>query len=364
MQKEKVTINQAMFSVVLFNFGSSVVMGVNTDVNQDAWIAILVAALISVPLFFMYSRMLQLFPGKNLFQTAELLFGTVGGKIIAVLFTWYALHLAALVLRNFSEFTQVSTMPTTPQLPIMILMMLTAVYLARSGMAAIGKWSIIASMFILFVVFFTVAASIHQMKIVDLLPILSSPPEKLVKASMQVFAFPFGETVLFLCLGDSLDRNTGSSKMFMRALVIVLIIFLLVFLRNLTLLGNSLMNASYFPSYVTVRIIEVGDFLERIEGSISSNFLLAGIVKITVCLLAAGKGLASIFRLRNGATLLFPVGMLALAFCAMLYHSTMEMFAFIQIYFYYALPFQVILPFIIWIAGEFHARKSREEDEQ
>jgi spore germination protein KB len=360
MQNQKVTQNQFMFSIVLFNFGSSVVMGVSTTMEHETWIAILVSTLMALPLFILYARLIQLFPEKNLFQIAELLFGEVGGKVISGLLVWYAIHLAALVLRNFSEFTQVCTMPETPQLPIMILMALTSAYLAKSGMKAIGKWSIIAFIFVLLVIVLTGIAAFSQMKMADLLPILSTPSEKVVQASFQIFSFPYAETVLILCLGDSLRRDAKSYKLFIWALMITMVFLLLVFIRNATVLGETLMRESYFPSYITVRIIRVGNFLERIESSVSSNFLLTGIVKITVCLLAASKGIASLFHAKNGAAFIFPVGMLALALCATLYHSIMEMFIFIDYYFYYAFPFQVIIPVVLWIAAEIHVRKNRE----
>ncbi len=359
MQKEKLTLNQAMFSVVLFNFGSSAVMGANTSVGQDGWITILVATIMAVPLFIMYSRMLQLFPEKNLFQIAELLFGTIGGKIISVLFVIYPIYLAALVLRNFSEFTQISIMAETPQLPITIIVALTAVYLAKSGMRTMGKWSIIMVGFVLSVLLFTIIASIKQIEVSNLLPVMSSPAKEVAKTSLQFFSFPYAETVLFLCLGDTLGREARSYKMFLWSLIAAAVLFLLVFFRNMTLLGQSLMSIILFPSYETARIIQVGGFIERIEGGISTNFLLAGILKVAVCLLAVNKGLVSIFRLKNNNALVLPAGLLAIALGTILYHNTMEMFAGVDYYFYYAIPFQVILPAIIWVAGELHVRKSR-----
>lgn len=339
-------------------------MGVNTDVGQDSWIAILAATLFAMVLFFMYSRILQLFPGKNLFQIAELLFGKVGGKVVSVFFTWYALHLAALVLRNFSEFTQVTAMQETPQLPIMILMMLTAGYLARSGAGAIGKWSITGTLIVLCVVLFTSASSIFQMELGDLLPVMRSSKRQLADATLQILSFPYAETVIFLCVGDVFSRDTKPRKTLMSALLITLLIFLLVFFRNLTVLGQPLMKITYFPSYVMARIIEVGNFLERIEGSISSNFLIAGILKISVCLLAVGKGVSSLIGSKDCRALVVPAGLLSLALCAILYSKTMEMFEFIRYYFYYAAPFQWIIPAALWIAGEIYVKRAKAREQQ
>ncbi len=362
MKQDQMTMSQALFTIVLFNFGSSVVMGITTKICQDAWIAIILALVPTVPLFFLFGRIMRLFPEKDLFEIMQLLFGKIIGNLLVVLFVWYALHLAALVLRNFSAFTQISSLPETPQLPIMILMALITVYLARSGMRALGKWSTAVIFFVLFVVVFTFAAVAPQLKLDALLPFMEHKPAAVAETAFQVFSFPYAESVMFLGLAAAVQKGDNPYKIFFYALSIIVGVFILVFLRNQALLGATMTELTYFPSYVAVRLLEVGDSLARIEGSISSNFVLAGIVKITVCLLAASRGIAHLFQLEEYRPIVLPVGMLALALCAIVYRSTMEMFAFLRYYPIYAFPFQVAIPVTVWIAGEIYIRRKRRED--
>ncbi|MEA4969437.1 MAG: endospore germination permease [Candidatus Pelethousia sp.] len=362
MKSEKATFTQMLFSIVLFNFGSSVIMGVSDGVAQDAWVAIVLGAVLIAPVLCLYARLFRLFPEKDLFEIMQLVFGKVGGKVLTVLFVWYATHLAALVLRDFSEFTQIVAMNETPQLPIMILMILTTVYLTRSGMRAIGKWSLVTVFLVLGVVALTFLAAIPQLNLDDLMPFFEHSPVQIAQATFGVFAFPYAETVIFLGLAGSFEKKDNPYKLFLYALSIILLIFIIVFLRNLTLLGNTLNSLNYFPSYVTVRIIGIGDFLARMEGSISSNFLLAGIVKIAACLLAASKGMASLFNMEHYRPIVLPMGMLVLAICSILYENTMQMFAFLTYYPYYAFPFQVILPLAVWIGGEIYVKKHKKTD--
>ena len=85
METKSMSRNQAIVAITLFTFGSSVVMGINSNVGQDIWIAILLASVLTVPLFLMYARILDNFPNKNLFEISEILFGKVFGKIVTVL---------------------------------------------------------------------------------------------------------------------------------------------------------------------------------------------------------------------------------------------------------------------------------------
>jgi spore germination protein KB len=101
--------------------------------------------------------------------------------------------------------------------------------------------------------------------------------------------------------------------------------------------------------------------LSRIEIVIGMNFVLAGIVKITLCLLAAAKGTARLFGIGDYRRLVMPMGLLMVALCAILYKNTMELFSFLPVYQYYALPFQVVIPMIVWIAAEVKARRQRQQ---
>lgn len=358
METKSMSRNQAIVAITLFTFGSSVVMGINSNAGQDIWIAILLASVLTVPLFLMYARILDNFPNKNLFEISEILFGKVFGKIVTVLLVWYSLYLAALVLRNYSEFTQVGTMLETPQVPILILLVITTAYLARSGPRAIGKWSVIMILIVLLVIGFILIISFNQMKLDTLLPVMEFPFKEILFTSFQIITFPYAETIVFLCIGCSFPGERKNKGIFLGALLFSFVIFENIVLRNLTLLGKKMIEVNYFPSFVTARVVEAGDFLSRIEGSISTNFLLAGIVKIAVCLLAASKGLKSLLNLQDYKAMVAPSALMAFALALLHVHSTMEMFEFVQYYAYFAPPFQLAVPLLLFIFGEVYIRKN------
>ena len=68
--------------------------------------------------------------------------------------------------------------------------------------------------------------------------------------------------------------------------------------------------------------------------------MLAGIVKITICLIAAVKGVCHLFRIEDIRRMIVPVGLIALALAAILYKSVIELLKFVDYYWIYAFPFQ------------------------
>jgi len=356
---QPLTRPQAVAILLMFNFGSSAVIGIGSGVAQDGWIAVLLAVLITIPVFWMYARIVSLNPGEGLFSAIERLLGKFFGKLVIALMSWYALHLCALVLRNFSEFLQITSMLETPQLPVLIIMAMTVYLLARNGGKALGKWALATAPIVLGIVAMTVLFSLNIMDPHNFLPILEHPVGEIVSSAFQAFSFPFAETVMFLGIADFIRPSDNPRKIYLTGLILSAVVLLIVKNRNLMVLGPAVYSVEFFPSYAAARIINLGDFLSRIEGSISVNVMLAGITKIALCLITATRGIACLFGVPDWRKLVAPVGLLAVMLAQILYGSTMEMFGFVKYYPFYAIPFEIALPVIVWAVSEIRARKSR-----
>lgn len=359
MPKETVSSRQATCVLIMFIFGSSVIMGVSTDVGQDSWLSLLMAQLMVLPIILVYARIMRLYPEIDIFEIIEIIGGKIGGKIIIILMSWYALHLCALVVRNFSEFIKVTVMPETPQLNIAVALIVVAIYMSKSGIETMAKWSVIMLPIITFVVIFTALLGLERFEPANLLPVMEHSLGEIASNAYKVFVFPYAETVLFLYLAGSLKKKDSPYKLFTISTLIATVIFLLVIIRNLLLLGPVVVSAKYYPSYTAVRIINIGDFLMRIEGSTALNFILAGVVKTTVCLIATSKGITRLFGLRNYMHIVFPLGLLVVALSTILYKNIKEAFDFLDTYQIYAIPFQVIIPVFIWILAEIKVRSDK-----
>ncbi|MDF1493878.1 GerAB/ArcD/ProY family transporter [Caproiciproducens sp. CPB-2] len=356
MKKQYLSVRQAICILIVFICGSSVVLGGNSESGQDSWIALLLSQVIAIPTVLVYAKIIKLFPEKNIFEAVEILFGKIAGKIVTVLISWYALHLGAMVLRNFSEFVEITSMPETPQLALMMAMIVVVVYMAKSGVQILGKWSLISLAIIVSFMFITILLLYNRLDASNFLPVMEYSTKEILSSSYSLFSFPLAETVLFLALADSVKKEDNPFKIYVWGEVLGALIMLTVALRNISVLGATLLKAELFPSYVATRIISLSDFLARVEGFISTNFILGGITKITVCLLAASKGLSSLFNIQSCKKLIFPVGLSMLALCVILYRNTMEMINFLEFYKIYSIPFQIVIPLMIWIGGEIRAR--------
>lgn len=359
MQKEMISRRQGFCIIAIFIWGSSVVMGGSSDAGEDSWLSLLLAFAYTVPVLLIYGRIMRLYPEKNIFEVLELVFGRIVGSVVIALISWYALHLCSIVLCNFSQFIEIVAMPETPQLPLIIVMLSITTYLSMSGVETLGRWAFATIFIIVGVVILTIIMALNHMDFTNILPVMAHDFSKIANGSLKVFSFPFGETVMILGIADAVKKQISPYKLFINAAAFGALVLLFVILRNIELLGN-LTEIEYFPSYIAARLINIGDFITRIEGSISMNFIIAGITKITVCLLVAAKGIAHLLNISSYRRILIPVSMLALALSMMLYSSAMQMFGFMNVYPYYAMPFQVFIPVIAWLLGEIKIRRQKK----
>lgn len=360
MKNETLTLRQLICLLFMFFFGSTAIMGMGPNVEQDSWIVILLSAVFALPFILIFGRLRSLYPELDFFEILERLFGPFFGRLFTLMMVWYSFHLCALVLRNFSEFNAVSVMPETPQLPLMLMMLIVTVYLAKSGIETMGKWAVLTMPIIIMVVFLTIVLSLNKMDFTRILPIMNHDIGKIVSSAFPFTSFPLLESVVFVCAFQGSSREGGPYRGYLIALALSTGALLCVELRNTFVLGTPILDSEHFPSYISAKVIQMGRLVSRLEGSISMNFILGGVVKISVCLLAASKGLAHLFRLKSPKTLLLPIGLLAVALGSFLFYSTTEMFYFVKVYSYYAFPFQIVIPILTWVFAEIRSRREKQ----
>ncbi|MCX7921970.1 MAG: endospore germination permease [Clostridia bacterium] len=359
MRKEQITDKEAICTLIIFIMGSTLILGVGGEAKNDAWIAGILGIVMAIPIILVYSRILSLFPGKDLYEILSITLGKILGKVIAVLYIWYAFHLGALVIRNFGEFVNIVAMPETPIFVPMICLGLVGIIAVRSGVEVIGRLSAYMLPAILFIIAVVQILVIPRFDPSHIKPILANGLGPVLKGGFSLFSFPFAETVLFIGVFFSLKTKKSSYKVYFFATIFAGAIIVFITLRNIAVLGGLLGNL-HFPSHVAVSRISIGEFLQRIEVAVAIVFVFGVFIKSSVCLFVACKGIGRLFNLNDYRTIVIQTGLLMIYFSYTVYDSAMEMryWAF-KVYAYYAFPFQVIIPILLLVAAEIKVRKRK-----
>jgi spore germination protein KB len=358
MNKEVVSNKQAISIIILFLIGESSIFVEGIAAKKDLWLAIIITIMITLLLVTLFARLQSLFPGKDLFDIIEICFGKYIGKVIIVLYTWFAFDLISFALIDFGFMVKTVAFPETPILVPIIFFATVCAYGAKAGIEVLGRWSKFFVVFPIFFVVFSTMLLIPKMDVINLFPVLYDGIKPVMEGVFLSFSFPFGYMIgLPLALSCFQTRNSPY-KAYIYGLLIGGTVILATSLTNLLVLGAEALEDLYYPSYFTVSRIKIGEFLQRLEIISVIIYMMAGFIELCIWITGASKGITKLFHFKDYKFIVLPITLLAINLTTFEFRSVMHYFEWSRtIWQYYVLPFEAILPIIIWIAAEIIARK-------
>ncbi|HHZ19520.1 MAG TPA: endospore germination permease [Firmicutes bacterium] len=327
-----------------FLLGTSILILPGGDIHPDTWLAFLLGCGQGLILAFIYLALARRFPGQTFVKIAEAVWGRYIGKIVSLAFLWYVFHAGALTTTNFLDFIKVSILPSTPAMLLVLMLVGVCAAAVWSGLEVITRCSeVLVPLTILFTLFLALML-IPDFKAANLQPVLQTPLPELLKTSVRVATFPFGETVIFLMILPFLNKQNKSLSSVVIAFALTVFILITGMLRTLGVLGN-VAPLYVYPLYQATRSIDLGHTLTRLEILTSINFLTMGFIKASVQLFAFVVGLSQFLGLKSDRTLVVPAWLLMSLLGLYNLPGVAETIAFTHtVYPFYALPFEVFIP--------------------
>lgn len=353
MSREIIPSRQGIYIIIMFFTGSFVIVGTNIAAKQDVWISIILTTLVSIPMLFVYSKLLTTYPGKNIYEILIEVFGRIAGRLISLLFIWYSLHLGALIIRNYSEYINIVAFPETPQMISVFFIGLLCIWITKAGIEVLGRWASFTAPIIFVILAVTICLSLTNADYGNIKPVLYDGISPVLSTSFSFLFFPFLEVVIFTAILNTLIDSKQTFKVFFISIIIGSITLLFVMMRNILVLGPEIINDVYFPAILAVEVINISVFIQRIEVVVSIVFIFGVFVRISVCLLAASIGVTKVLGIDNNKYLVAPLGFVMMCTSFLVFNSSMEMFEWANKYYsYYAIPFQIVLPLITLIVAK------------
>ncbi|PKM93478.1 MAG: spore gernimation protein [Firmicutes bacterium HGW-Firmicutes-1] len=360
--KNQVVISnkQAISLLILFIIGESSIFIEGFEAKKDLWIAIILAIVFTIPLVLIFARLHVLFPNKNLLDIMEICLGKYLGKALIALYTWFFFHTVVLILEDIGFFVSTVLFPETPFIIIVIVFALTCTYCVKQGLEVLGRWAeffIIIPIVIEILVFLLL---IPKMEITNILPILYDGIGPVAKGTFLTITFPFAYIVgLASVFAFSKDKNSPYKIYFSGILIGGVIVFMSSF-KSTLVLGEDI--GHYFPTYVTVSRIRIGNFLQRLDILAVIVFMIGIYVEVSAFLLATCIGITKLFDFADYKFIVMPITLLILNICFYEFDSIMHYFEFgREIWPYYVFPFEIIFPCMLWITAEVKIKIKRKK---
>lgn len=359
MIKEILSKRQATCLIALFIFGESMIFGGYSFNNTGSWVSMLLAIIFAIPIYLIYVYILKKNPQKDIFEISDDLFGKFFSKIIILFFVGAGILVTVIAFKNLGLFMNILSFPETPLLFLLTSVAIVAFLMIRHGIEILGRGSCVILPIIIVTSIITALLLSYSMDINNLRPLVSEPINNVFKGAMCNLSVTFIDVFLFLGVIIS-AKKSDILKTFLTGLLIGGALFLVVIITSHGILSSPLVDVIYYPSYVTLSVIDFGQFLTRIEVIISSTLTSTLIIKACLGIYVASKGIAKLTSTKQYNKLYLPVTIIALVLSFLLFKSLDLMIKFRYHFCLYKLVIQVGLPLLIALVIFIKDRKRKK----
>ncbi|MFG6150067.1 GerAB/ArcD/ProY family transporter [Halobacillus sp. B23F22_1] len=319
-----IVINFLIFSSILMAPAITVVAA-----NQDGWVSMLLALGIGLILMVLYLYMFKKYKYPSLFELMDHIAGKWIGSVVNLLIIFYALHLAAMVLRNLSNFMVSSVVPYSHPWIYQILTLVVVAYTVSLGVKIIF---LLNELLFPFVALFTVGSLLlilREFSIFELKPFFHTPPLDVFHGAYVILGFPFIEILLLSAFFQFVEKKEKLRLVFLSGIAIggmtlAVTVFLIIGDE-----GAYLVARETYPTFSVLRDIEFFTVFERIEFLLAVAWLLGLFVKITACFLVGMLGLKHLSKSTTYKVYIIPIGILVWALSNHLHKTVMDFTGFV-----------------------------------
>jgi spore germination protein KB len=323
MKDVKINSYQFLVLVTLFTSGSStfiVPSGLAADAKQDAWIAAILGTGIGLLVIWLFCTLAQWFPHLTFTQVIEKLFGKWLGTIFSLLFVSMSFIYAATLLAHSGTFLNINAMPNTPMSALNILMAFIIVMGVRLGLETIARSAeiLIAVFFVLFL--FLVVFVSPEIQFENIQPVYEAGTKTILQSSLLLVVTSSVNAVILLMIFPAfINKTKQATKSFLTGNLIGGIVIIILTFLSVSVLGAENTVRQIYPSYELAKRINIGDFVQRIEGLMAALWIISLYFETTLYFYASVLGLAQILKLKEYRPLTIPLGMIAVALSLVVY---------------------------------------------
>ncbi|WDV45281.1 endospore germination permease [Clostridiaceae bacterium M8S5] len=346
MNENSLSESQATRMLILFFLGSSLALHNASPAKQDNWLAILIATFLALPLLYMFSYTLtSITNAKTYFDVHKYVYGRYLGSLINISYVVSGFFLGATITREYGEYLITTSMPQTPLIIPLIIMILLGAWIVKEGITVLGRWCNL---------FFFINAplptiifllTIPLINVENILPIMYNGVRPVIEGSIVGLELPFSEAIMIFTIIFTLPSKKSYYKVFTKSILISGITLAGVTLIQIMVLGFDLYMLSYFPSHDVVSNISLGKFVERLEIIMLIATTTAGFVKVCIGLFSATNGIANMLKIENHKLIVIPCSLLVINLSYFINSSIIDLMDMYFLYWkYYILVICIFIP--------------------
>lgn len=311
--KEKITSYQFFSLMVLLPYGTAVLFYLAPETKTDTWIAILAYSIISILIQMIYISLFNKYPNDSIVTYLPKIYGKYIGYGLSVSYICYFSYIAYRNLRDFVELISAFNLVRTP-LPIIGLIFLTVItYSVYKGienigsMAQLGLIAIIVSIVLLWILLIITP---HSLYFGNILPILKNGFFSVIFKGHKLIDLPYSEFIVMTMLYPFVMEKTKIRKTIVFATLTEGVILAINNILFLLALGYNFAASNNYPLLETLRLVHIGDFLNRLDMIFIMILMLGIFFKISIFMYCSALGTVQLFNIKSWGLVCIIIGLI------------------------------------------------------
>ncbi|MCM1565670.1 MAG: endospore germination permease [Dehalobacter sp.] len=313
IEKGEIASSQLMFLVAATVQCSALMVAFMTRfAKHDTSLIALISLAISILIALVYIILVQKFPGNNLIQINDIIYGTYLGKLVSAQYLLFFILLIPANFQYLGEFVLTYIMPETPTSFIIIMFAIVCAWAVREGLEVIARIGIILAVTAVIIFLVTFVLLLKDMDFTNFLPVLVLPLKDIIYSIGILVTMPFGEILVFLMIIPYVNVLKQAKSSVLLGLIIGGATLLIISIQFTTVLGDTsaIMVSPYFEA---VRMINIAGIITRMEILVAIGLMITMFVKVIVQYYAVVLGTAQLFNFRSYLPLVFPIGAISIS---------------------------------------------------
>jgi spore germination protein KB len=347
-----ISTKQLMFSVAAFIIASTMLTSfLYTYTKNETWIPVTLAAAFSYAVASIYGRLAKNHAGLSLVEINDAVFGRIAGKIVSALYVFYFFTLVVLNTRDLGGFVSGFILQNTPISITYVVFLFLCSYAARKGAVSMTRYAVLLTIIYIAAVVFNLLLLINRIHLENLRPVFMAPLKNYLLGTHIVAMLPFCEVLTFLMFVPYLQKPDEAGKAFRRGIVLAFCVMLVIVLRDIVVLGKYSLYASS-PTYSSIRLIDVGDILTRLEIVFAVMLMTMLFFKVSILFFTTVKALSQLLHIKDYSIFVNILVALCAVYSNAMFSSSFEHTQWTNTAAVYSTFFVLLLPLATLIVSE------------
>lgn len=346
-----ISAKQLKFSVGLFIIASNLLTkNLYPYTKNETWIAVVLATAVSFVIVSVYGKLAERYPGLGMFKINEAVFGNAAGRLVSVFYLFFFFSLVVFNTRDMGSFVSSYVLRSTPLNLIYGAFLIICIYAVKKGAAKMTQYSALILFVYLILLVILTCLLIPKMQPQNFHPVFMIPFKNTLLSMHSVTMLPYTEIFAFLMMAEQFIKPEASGKALRMGLLIGAAVILFLVVRDTAVLGGYVLYIPD-PTFSTIRLIDVGDILTRLE--IINAVLLITLLffKVSILLYAVTAGIGQLFNIRESKVFSLIIGVLTVICANVFFVSSSEHQMWFRAAATYSTFFLFILPLLTLVVS-------------